>query len=102
MHAEVLKFCRAELLEDNYFHAVLEATKSVADRLRGLSGLSEDGSELADQARCPAPRGIHGWRSVPAATSRNEVNKRGSPGWSKACSAPFGILLRMRRGYRGP
>ena len=50
VHPEVLKFCRAELLEDNYFHAVLEATKSVADRLRGLTGLTEDGSELADKA----------------------------------------------------
>ena len=50
VHPEVLKFCRAELLEDNYFHALLEATKSVADRLRGLTGLTEDGSELADKA----------------------------------------------------
>src|SRR5947207_1711397 len=28
-HAEVLRFCQAELVKDNYFHAVLEATKSV-------------------------------------------------------------------------
>ena len=48
VHADVLKFCRAELLEDNYFHAVFEATKSVADKIRSLSGLTTDGSELID------------------------------------------------------
>ena len=48
--AEVLSFCRAELLQDNYFHAVLEATKSVADKLRSMTGLSTDGAELAQQA----------------------------------------------------
>ena len=28
VHADVLLFCKAELLQDNYFHAVFEATKS--------------------------------------------------------------------------
>lgn len=37
-HPDVLVFCRAELLQDNYFNAVLEATKSVADRFeKGLA-----------------------------------------------------------------
>ena len=48
VHTDVLKFCRAELLEDNYFHAVFETTKSVADKIRNLSGLSADGNELID------------------------------------------------------
>lgn len=48
VHTDVLKFCKAELLEDNYFHAVLEATKSVASKLRDKSGLDLDGSKLAD------------------------------------------------------
>lgn len=50
VHEDVLKFCRAELLKENYFHAVLEATKSVADKIRTLTGLTTDGSELATQA----------------------------------------------------
>ncbi|WP_426744663.1 TIGR02391 family protein [Myxococcus faecalis] len=50
VHADVLKACRAELLEENYFHAVLEATKSVAEKVRQLSGLTLDGSELVDEA----------------------------------------------------
>ena len=43
VHAEVLNYCRAELLNENYFHAVFEATKGVAERIRMLSGLSADG-----------------------------------------------------------
>ena len=48
VHPDVLKFCRAELIADNYFHAVLEATKSIASKLRQKSGLDLDGSDLAD------------------------------------------------------
>jgi hypothetical protein len=36
-HPDILRFCRAELLQDNYFHAVFEATKSVADKIREKS-----------------------------------------------------------------
>lgn len=39
VHPDVLRFCRAELVQQNYFHAVLEAAKSVADKLRTLTGL---------------------------------------------------------------
>ena len=46
VHDEVLKYCRAELLEENYFHSVLEATKGVAERIRDISGLGSDGAEL--------------------------------------------------------
>ncbi|MFI5297586.1 MAG: TIGR02391 family protein [Polyangiales bacterium] len=50
VHAEVLRFCQPEFLEQNYFHAVLEATKSVAQKIRDKSGLTADGGELAQQA----------------------------------------------------
>lgn len=49
-HSEVFKYCRAELLQENYFHAVLEAVKGLAERIRQLSGLDTDGSELVNQA----------------------------------------------------
>jgi uncharacterized protein (TIGR02391 family) len=49
-HAEVFKYCRAELLEDNYFHAVFEAIKGLAQRLRDLSGLGTDGADLVNTA----------------------------------------------------
>ena len=50
VHADVLAFCRAELLQQNYFHAVFEATKSIAAKIRSLSGLTSDGAELAQGA----------------------------------------------------
>jgi uncharacterized protein (TIGR02391 family) len=50
VHADVLEFCQARLLEDNYFHAVLEASKSVADKIRQRTGLIEDGATLVDKA----------------------------------------------------
>ncbi|MGO9455185.1 MAG: TIGR02391 family protein [Candidatus Binataceae bacterium] len=50
VHQDVLAFCRAELLVDNYFHAVFEATKSVAEKLRQKSGSGLDGSQLVDEA----------------------------------------------------
>jgi uncharacterized protein (TIGR02391 family) len=50
VHPDVLRFCREELLVDNYFHAALEATKSVADKLRSRTGLTDDGGTLVDRA----------------------------------------------------
>ena len=50
VHADVLKFCREELVAGDYFHAVLEAVKSVFDKLRTLSGIEEDGISLIEQA----------------------------------------------------
>jgi len=50
VHADVLRFCQAELLQDNFFHAVFEATKSVADKIRQRTGATTDGSRLVDDA----------------------------------------------------
>lgn len=50
VHSDVLTFCREELLVENYFHAVLEATKSVAEKIRARTGLTADGSDLVDEA----------------------------------------------------
>jgi uncharacterized protein (TIGR02391 family) len=49
VHPDVLRFCREELLADNYFHAVMEAVKSVAEKLRLRSGLTDDGAALVDR-----------------------------------------------------
>ena len=50
VHVDVLRFCKAELLQDNYFHCVLEATKSVAQKIRDKSGIEGDGVSIVDQA----------------------------------------------------
>ena len=49
IHLEVLKYCRTELLQDNYFHAVFEATKGLAQRIRDMSGVQADGAKLVDK-----------------------------------------------------
>ncbi|MFM2589682.1 TIGR02391 family protein [Vibrio sp. TBV020] len=50
VHHDVLYYCREELLVDNYFHAVFEATKSVADKIRNKTGLTSDGANLVNEA----------------------------------------------------
>jgi uncharacterized protein (TIGR02391 family) len=49
IHSEVIRYCRAELLQDNYFHAVFEASKGLAQRIRDLSGAHGDGAVLVDR-----------------------------------------------------
>jgi|SRR2546430_7118042 len=50
IHPDVIRYCRAEFLQNNCFHAVLEASKSVAEKLRQKSGFTSDGAELVDAA----------------------------------------------------
>ena len=50
LHNDLLVFCRSELLQENYFHAVLEATKSIASKIRLQTGLTSDGAALIDEA----------------------------------------------------
>jgi len=49
VHPDILPYCEAEWLNENYFHAILEITKSVAERLRQKSGYASDGSALVDE-----------------------------------------------------
>jgi uncharacterized protein (TIGR02391 family) len=55
VHPDVMRFCRDELLADDYFHAVMEAVKSVADKLRVRTGLTDDGATLVDRALAGEP-----------------------------------------------
>lgn len=50
LHPHLLKYCKSELLENNYFHAVLEAIKSIASMIRDKTGLQSDGAKLVDEA----------------------------------------------------
>lgn len=45
-HNDVLRYCTDELLLKNNFHAVLEAAKSIPDRIRVLTSLTSDGAAL--------------------------------------------------------
>jgi uncharacterized protein (TIGR02391 family) len=50
VHPRILAACISEIRDDNYFHAVLEAAKSLAAEIRAKTGLTVDGVELVDQA----------------------------------------------------
>lgn len=50
VHPDIVKYCNAELLTENYFHSIFEAVKSVAERIRTMTGLYADGNVLADVA----------------------------------------------------
>lgn len=49
IHPEILRYCHEELMQENYFHAVFEAAKSLAQRLRDMTGLPLDGAALIDK-----------------------------------------------------
>ena len=49
VHPDVLIFCRSELLSENYFHAVLETSKSLLHKIRTKTGLSDDGVQLLEK-----------------------------------------------------
>jgi len=74
VHSDVLKFCRPELLQENYFHAVFEATKSVADKIREKAEVDGDGSELVDRAFGIWKQGMPllAFNSLQAETERSE------------------------------
>jgi uncharacterized protein (TIGR02391 family) len=50
VHHLVIPGCASEIDSENYFHAVFETTKSLADRIRDLTGLSDDGATLVNRA----------------------------------------------------
>ncbi len=57
-HPEVLRYCSMEVLKKSHFHACLEATKSIFDRLRSLTGISGDGAALVDATLALGKSGV--------------------------------------------
>lgn len=49
-HQEVFRYCTQELLNEDYFTAVFEAVKGLAEYTRERSGLDLDGHQLVDAA----------------------------------------------------
>lgn len=86
VHADVLEFCRAELVADDYFHAVQEAVKSVAAKMRAKTGLTVDGSTLVDRALGGEPPMI-------AINSRSSESERGEQrGFANLVRGSFGMF----------
>jgi uncharacterized protein (TIGR02391 family) len=46
IHQEVTKYCIKDYLRKDYYDAVFEAVKGLAERVRELSGLTDDGGKL--------------------------------------------------------
>lgn len=57
-HEHVMRYCTIELLKKNNFHASLEATKSVFERLRKLTGVNGDGAALVDATLALGKSGV--------------------------------------------
>ncbi len=50
IHPEVEKYCVKDYLEKDYYNAVFEAAKGLAERVRSITGLTADGSALFQKA----------------------------------------------------
>ncbi len=73
-HPEVFRYCSVEVLKRDNFHACLEATKSIFDRLRIMTGESGDGAALVDVALALGKSGTPSLaiNSLSAQTERDE------------------------------
>jgi uncharacterized protein (TIGR02391 family) len=86
VHPDVLRFCREELLADNYFHAVMEAVKSMADKLRARTGLTDDGAVLVDRALTGDPP------MLPINPLKTESEKSEQKGFANLLRGTFGMF----------
>ncbi len=84
IHPEVMKYCRAELMQDDYFHAVFEATKGLAQRIREMSGVDGDGATLVDRVFSTS-RPVLAFNSLQTETEKSE--HRGFAELLKGCLA---------------
>jgi len=50
IHTEVTKYCVKDYLQKDYFDAVFEAAKGLAERVRQITGLTTDGGKLFQEA----------------------------------------------------
>ena len=74
-HAEVSRYCTRELVADDCFGAVFEATKGLAERIRQMTGLDLDGHRLVDTTLGLGGAGpMVAFNSLRTDTERNEQN----------------------------
>lgn len=71
-HVQIFNYCKEELLQNNYFHSVLEANKGLFQRIRDLSLVQEDGNKLIEQVFSSNPILII--NNYQTASEKNEHN----------------------------
>lgn len=75
IHKSVIKFCRPELLQKNYFHAIHEASKSTLNRIRDMNNSSADGARLIELSfNTKNPSLIIKGNRIQSEKDRNEYN----------------------------
>lgn len=89
VHADVLRYCTDEILTRNAFHAMLEATKSVFDKLRERTGLSGDGAALVEAALSPGKTGTPRLAINQLATHTDRDEQNGLANLIKGLSGMF-------------
>ena len=71
VHPGALAYRRPELLQNDYFHAVLEASKGLAQRVRDKSGSGGDGAKLVDEV-FPKENPILAFNALNTRTEKSE------------------------------
>ncbi len=74
---DVLASCTAEFLQENYFHAVFEAMKSISAKLRRLSGATSDGATLVNEVLALGQSGMPMLRINDLKTETDRGEQRG-------------------------
>lgn len=46
IHPQILKFCTQDIVNEDYFSIIFEASKSIYDRIRDMTGINFDGNKL--------------------------------------------------------
>lgn len=88
VHPQVLHYCREELLRRSTFHAVFEATKGLAERLRQMTGLPADGDELV--TACFTGKGATPVVRINAYTAKSETSEHN--GFANLLRGVFGTF----------
>jgi uncharacterized protein (TIGR02391 family) len=88
-HPEVLKYCSVEVLKKAHFHACQEATKSIFDRLRDMTGSLGDGASLVDATLSLGKSGtpLLAINSLATQTEKDEQVRVSEP-----CEGPWGAV----------
>lgn len=87
-HQFVMQYCSQEILEGNPFHAALEASKSVPDRIRQMTGLTGDGAALIEAAMSIA----HGTPRIAINTLRTKSEQDEHTGFANVCKGLLGMF----------
>lgn len=82
-HHEIFKYCKKDLLREDYFSALFEANKGLFERIRQLTGLQDDGACLIDKVFA-IESGILAINSLQTETEKSE--QKGVMNLLKGCA----------------